>query len=699
MHSEITTLYSWWYLPLIAVISAALSWFLYYKDEKLAGLSPIKLNLLRILRFLSFFSIAVFLLSIVFKSVKIKIEKPLVVFVQDNSASLKSTFDNQAFKTDYINQLTELLSGLEDEYQVQRYSFGEQLSDSLSFDFVGRETDFSSMIEAINKRYATANMGALIIASDGLYNRGVNPVYAVRNLTYPVYTIALGDTARKKDIVLQDVFSNPIAFSGDRFPLELQISASGFKNTQTRLQVYNQSKLLIDNPLSINSGDFFRKITLYLDADGKGLQNYKISIVPVKGEYTTKNNVKNVAVDIISDKKRILILSGAPHPDIAAMRRALESNKNIITDYAAVETFKNKISDYHLVVFYQLPDRKYSLNNILLQIKKQKIPAIFVLGSQTNISTFNNLKLGLKISQNRNMTEYVSAYFNKQFNLFETKSMQLLDFHNFPPLTAPFGEYALERPADVLLFQQIKGVKTQKPLIFLFPSGQNGIVRSGYICAENFWQWRMRDYLENGSFEHFDALINRLVHYLSLDVKKDRFIVRAKRVFKENETVILRADYYNKSYELNNQPELVLELSDKENNKFNYVFSRNANAYVLDIGQLPVGSYAYKAELNDGAVKFVKTGEFMVIPVNIELVNTQADYSLMYKIAAETGAKMFVPDSINRILNTVKENPNIKPVSFSTHKLLDLIELKWLFFVIIALLAAEWFLRKFFGSY
>jgi hypothetical protein len=185
---------------------------------------------------------------------RIKIEKPVILFVQDNSASLKNVLDKN-----YIADISVLIKDLNTDYTIHQLSFGEKLQDSLFFDFKDKETDFSSMFEELKTQFTGYNIAGLIIASDGIYNRGIDPVYSVKNLNYPVYTIALGDSSRKKDIYIQDVFSNPIAFSGDEFPIEIRLAANGFKNRTTSLQVYLNNKLLIKKPLLIESDDFFFK--------------------------------------------------------------------------------------------------------------------------------------------------------------------------------------------------------------------------------------------------------------------------------------------------------------------------------------------------------------------------------------------------------------------------------------------------------
>jgi hypothetical protein len=42
---------------------------------------------------------------------------------------------------------------------------------------------------------------------------------------------------------------------------------------------------------------------------------------------------------------------------------------------------------------------------------------------------------------------------------------------------------------------------------------------------------------------------------------------------------------------------------------------------------------------------------------------------------------------------------NLKPVMYTTQKTENALNLKWIFGILILLLAAEWFMRRYFGGY
>jgi hypothetical protein len=60
---------------------------------------------------------------------------------------------------------------------------------------------------------------------------------------------------------------------------------------------------------------------------------------------------------------------------------------------------------------------------------------------------------------------------------------------------------------------------------------------------------------------------------------------------------------------------------------------------------------------------------------------------------------MVYPKDLDKLVNKLNSRDDIKPISYSEKKLTDLINLKWIFFLILALLSVEWFMRKRNGAY
>ncbi|HQS04946.1 MAG TPA: hypothetical protein PLT16_04845, partial [Daejeonella sp.] len=83
--------------------------------------------------------------------------------------------------------------------------FAEEIKSGLDVKYDGSLTDISSVFKLIDDQFSNRNIGAVIIGTDGIYNRGSNPQYESKNLKAPIYTIALGDTIAKRDLLISNV--------------------------------------------------------------------------------------------------------------------------------------------------------------------------------------------------------------------------------------------------------------------------------------------------------------------------------------------------------------------------------------------------------------------------------------------------------------------------------------------------------------
>jgi hypothetical protein len=54
---------------------------------------------------------------------------------------------------------------------------------------------------------------------------------------------------------------------------------------------------------------------------------------------------------------------------------------------------------------------------------------------------------------------------------------------------------------------------------------------------------------------------------------------------------------------------------------------------------------------------------------------------------------------MEQLADRIRKREDIKPVIYNPKKLVDLVEMKWIFFVLLFLLSLEWFMRKRNGAY
>jgi len=680
---------SGWWVPACIGLGLLYAWLLYRQP----------VNLVRNIRFALFALravlvslIALMLLSPLVKSVNHNPQKPLVLILQDNSQSVtlfKTPFQ-LAGSSAFVDDLAKLKSELGSDYDVQEFHFDKDIDGGLSKSFNGKQTDISNALHQLNDRFVNQNTGALILATDGLYNQGSDPQYEAKNFKTAIYTIALGDTVPKRDLMIANINYNKTAFSGNDFIVEVLVKAFQSKGENMNLTVTEDGRQVNFQNIPVNSNAFQKTIAIKLNADKKGLRKFNISIAPVKNEISTLNNSETIYIDVLDARQKVLLLYNGPHPDIAAIRQSIESNKNYEVKAIALSDFSTvKPGDYSLVILYQVSAKA---NNALRGLIKSKVPVWYILGAQSDLQDFNNeQKLIKEVSARPDMQE-VFAQPTTDFTAFTLSDSTRKKISGFPPLLAPFGTYTSTITGGTLLKQRIGSVETTYPLLTF---GEEDGERVGVLAGEGIWRWQLSEYQVYGNHHAMEELFGQGVQYLTAKANRQHFMVySAKNIFDEGENVILNAELYNDALELINTPDVKINLQSASGKNYSFLFTRNGQSYQLDAGTLPVGEYKYTSTTKNGSGQFNATGQLTVKALNLESRQSAANFQLLNTIAKQSGGKMLNPSQIGQLADLIRKNENIKTVVYEDRHYRDIVDLKWVFVLMVFLLSIEWFLRK-----
>jgi hypothetical protein len=685
--------YPSWFILFCLLAGSAYAFVLYRKDKKFSESSPWIIRSMAAFRFLSVTILSFLLLSPLLKTVNREVEKPVIIVAQDNSQSLLMNKDSTFYRMEYKQKLQKLIDQLSGKYTVYTYTFADhvkELSSTDSLHFNEKQTDMSSLFTELETRYSNRNVGAIVIASDGLYNKGANPVYTSSKLKVPVYTIALGDTTIKKDLVLTRIDHNRIAYLGNQFPLEVVIDARQLKGKTSTLTVSKGNVNLFSQVVNISTDAYTSTVPVLLEAKEAGLQHYKVKLSPIAGETSTINNSKDVFIDVMDARQKILILADAPHPDVAALKEALVENQNYEVESYTIDAFDKPLKKYNLVILHQLPGARTGPSKLLTELNASDIPVWSFSGAGAL------LKKDLNTAVVASRTNECEPVMDENFPLFTVSEELRAAIKDYPAVVCPFGTYQADNNSDVLFYQRIGVVDTKTPMMLFSTVGEKKVA---VFTGEGIWKWRLQDFAANGNHDLFNELVTKTVQYLSVKVDKSFFRIIGKNNFLENEPVEMEAEVYNQSYELINEPEVNLVITNADNKKFPFTFGKTINAYRLNAGMFPTGEYRYEAKVKVGDKLYEQHGEFSVSALQVEFTNTVADHQVLYSLAQKHGGEMIYPAAMEQLAEKLNAREDIKSVSYSEKKLNDLINLKWIFFIILALISAEWFMRKRNGAY
>ncbi len=692
--------YPTWYLLLCLALGIGYALMVYFRDKTFLEEASWLKWIMGILRTLAVSLLAILLLSPLIKNLVTDTKKPIVVLAQDHSESVMAEMSEETLQG-YKNNYATLKASLEENYEVKEYAFGNDVREGIDFNFTDKVSNLSELLKSMYDLYSNQNLGAVVLASDGIYNEGSNPVYASTRLGAPIYTVALGDTTPQKDVLIKRIFHNKIAYLGDQFSIQVDVVAQNSAGNSTAMTISKivggKSKKIKSVPIKINKNDFFKTEEIVLDADQAGVQRFRVALNKVEGEASTTNNVKEIFIDVLDARQKILVIANAPHPDLTAIKQVVEKNKNYEIKIEYVKILKANISDYNFVILHQLPSRTNDASSILNQLNSKKKPRLFIVGTQSNLTAVSQAQDLMNIKGDASQANEVQGIIANDFSLFTIDEQTTAAIPNFAPLSAPFGEFAASANGQTLLYQRIGKVDTRYPLLML---GEVRGIKTGILAAEGIWKWRLFDYLQHQNHDIFEEVMGKTLQYLTLKEDKRKFRISLdKNIFNENEAVVFDAEVYNENYELINEADVSLVIKNEEGKEFPFNFNKTASSYSLKAGLFPVGNYTYRGSTFYNGQELNYKGQFSVQPIQLESFVTTADHGLLRLLSEQFGGEVIYPGDIASISDKIKAKKSVKPILYQTTKTRSVINLKWVFFLLMGLLTVEWFLRRYHGAY
>ncbi len=687
---DIITQYSLWFAPCCILGGLLFALILYYGSQRNKELSKKVKYVLFALRTLLVAFLLFFLLDPFIKRMVNEKEKPIIVVAQDNSSSLLNNKDSVFMKGEYLSSLKGLVDKLSDKYDVKFYRFADKTELNDTVDYKGKETDYSSLFNEIENNYSNRNVGAIVFASDGLYNKGTNPVYSSDKMKIPVYTVALGDTTIIKDISIKKTDHNQVAYLGNKFPIEITIDARKFSGKETALTITKAGKKLAEQKIKINADAYTQTYSFMLDADKPGVQKFVVNVAALTEEQNKENNYQTFVIEVIDTREKIAIITSAPHPDVAAIKESIESNQNYEVETFLLADFNVSVKPYSLVILNQVQLSSAQGTKIMNDLTANNTSWFLVSAyGSDKIPGVNVQAMSLKY----NDAEAIEA---KGFSLFTVSEELKKYFKEFPAVNSVMGNYTIANSVNVLLNQRIGIVETENPLLLF---NINGEQKSGVFFGDGLWKWKLRDYADHQNHNLFNELTGKIVQYLSVKADKSFFRVKSKKIVNENEAIEIEAEVYNNAYELITEPEVTFVLTDGNDKKFDYTFSKTGLGYRLNLGVLPAGEYSYKATTNNGTKAFEQRGFITVKEITAEKMQLVADHQLLSRLANQTKGKFFYPNQLNQLTESLLSNDTIKTITYMHKDVKELIDMKAIFFLFLILLSLEWFIRKYNGLY
>ena len=665
------------YIVLAVLLAVLIAVFHYYKNLK----NKEKVSyLLTFLRFVSLLALFLLFINPKIEQQEIEIVKPKLVIAVDNSKSI--AYLKQSEKVINLVDEIHLNSLLNEKFDIDFYSFDNEVSFLDSLTFKGSKTDISKPFKQFKSIYKDA-IAPILLISDG--NQNIGTSFEFEESKQPIFSVVVGDTIKYDDIQITQLNVNRYAYLKNKFPVEVYIHYEGEENVEPRFSIFRGNQKIYSEKLNLSKDKNSQRLSFYLPTDKVGIHYYTAQVDKLSSEKNSINNIKNFVIEVIDEQSKTLLLTSFLHPDIGSLKESIESNKQRSVEIKVIGDAYN-LEDYNSVLLYQ-PTHLFKA--VFEQIKIKKLNYGIITGSKTDWNFLNGIQSNFSKKVIK-QTENYQAVYNPSFGTF---SQDNIEFESFPPLLDQFGTVSFSVPFETLLWQQVGSFITQSPLLATFEVQD---VRTMVLFGENSWRWRMTSKIENQSFDAYDNFIAKIMQYLSSSKRVNRLTVDAESLYFSNDEIRIDASYMNKNYQFDPNATLWVTVKNKQTKTESRLpLSLVGNRYSLILSNLLEGEYSFIVSVENQ--NLVKRGNFKVVNFDAENQFLGANLTKLTLLSTQSGGTVFYLNNTNQMFKELIEDTRFLSIQKSHKKINSLVDWKWLLALIILSLSIEWFIRKYKG--
>ncbi|SHI38385.1 VWA domain-containing protein [Aquimarina spongiae] len=634
------------------------------------------------LRFLSVFAILLLLINPSFRKKTFFTEKPKLVVAIDNSSSIA-----------YLKQEQQVVSFVEriknskeinDRFDINYYSFSDNLKDSLRLSFDQKQTNISRTLEDLSQIYKSSTAPTILV-TDGNQTYGKDYQYSSSRYKQQVYPVIVGDTITVTDTKIAQLNVNRYAYLKNKFPVEAILTYSGDQSVSSRFQVSLGNAVVFSQNITFTEEENSKVLNFTLPATQVGVVQYNARLIPLENEKNKVNNAKAFAVEVIDQKTNVLLISDMVHPDLGAIKKSVESNERRSITIQRTSEVKN-IDDYQLIILYQ-PNSRF--RGVYEKISTARKNYLTIVGSKTDW-VFLNKTQNKYYQEITRQTEYYIPRFNPNYSTFLFDD---IGYEGYPPLIGNFGEIRISSNHDVLLYRAIGNIQTEEPLLATIE--EDGI-REAILLGEGFWRWRAQNFLDTKNFESFDDFFSKLIQYLATNKPKSRLNTISESFYYGNANIKIKAEYFTKNYEFDNRGSLQISLKNKDTEETQTIpMLLKNNLYEVDLSNLKAGNYDFTVTVSGENIS--RSGSFTVLEYNVEQQFLNAHVTKLKQVATNTKGKSYFIGQNEKLIQDLIQDQRYQPIQKSKENVVSLIDWKYLLVIIILLLGIEWFARKYNG--
>ena len=596
-------------------------------------------------------------------------------------------------------------------------------------DALKAEGAFSNPFRALHDGEADLRnvpLASVVLLTDGCRNQGGTTEEAARLLEargVPLYTVGLGHEPPPRDYeVVQVVVPRKVRRNSE---VEMQVTV---RHTDFHepfdLEVSRNGSTLVTERVQPDPDSDTRQVRFSFTPDHEGSAVYHVAIPPGPGETLTNNNSRDVTIEIQDDRLPVLYVEGSPRIEYRFLRRAMYRDQDFrvvgllrlapqrfyvqgadSTESYLANGFPTNRADlfrFQAVIIGDMEASYFTPEQLRLlqEFVRERGGGLLMLGGVNSFGlggyagTPLDPVLPLRVAATDAAYQDGLYRFSPAPGAMEHPVMRvaadaeqsLATWASAPPLIGLTPLPGLKPGATLLLKEEKSGL----PILAVQPYGSG---RVAAFTSGGSWYWRVS---RPSSDEFHERVWKQLIRWLVVGAKDHLAVETDADTYARRDPVVVRASVFGNDLRPMNEARVTATVTDPLGNHeelpMDWILSEEG-VYQCRYVPEAEGDYTVSVSVAGLDVKPV-TRSFLVAEPTIEFSNAGLKRDRLKEMARLTGGAYYEYPEVGGLAGRLREDAAREQARGAVPQWLPIWDMPVLFVLLLALVGAEWWLRR-----
>jgi hypothetical protein len=186
-------------------------------------------------------------------------------------------------------------------------------------------------------RHRGRPVAGVVLVTDGRSNGGEDPLRAAEAAVrqgIPIFPVAAGAEEGPRNVRLAEIEASPVVFARDPMTLGVVVEARGLKDAEGTVTLEqrvngNDWEAIGEQRIALGEDGVLKRTTFRIVPKVVGDYEYRARVGDAGPELTLDDNVATAEVRVVRQQIRLLLIAGAPSPEVQFLRNTLLRDQHI----------------------------------------------------------------------------------------------------------------------------------------------------------------------------------------------------------------------------------------------------------------------------------------------------------------------------------------------------------------------------------